>query len=150
MALGFAPRYLDALYRRMGAELVGVGFNTRMNPGGYDYTSDSLGNNASRPAVARYIALTQDTGAVSASDTTLASEITTNGLARVVATYAHTSGTTSYTMSNTFTASGSFSAVQKAGLFNASSSGTMVFEGTFASAALNSGDSLAVTWTVNC
>jgi hypothetical protein len=46
-------------------------------------------------------------------------------LQRVVGTYAHTSGVTSYTLPHTFTASGSFSTVQKAGMFNASSGPTM-------------------------
>lgn len=149
MALGLKPRYWAALAQSMGGTLVDISMNTRMNPGGIDYCADSLGNNSSRPAVARYIALTENGTAVSASDTALASEITTNGLQRVVGTYAHTSGVASYTLANTFTASGTFSTVQKAGMFNASSGPTMAFENTFTSTALASSDQLSVTWTVN-
>src|SRR5579872_4085624 len=46
---------------------------------------------------AAWLALSTDATAPSASDTTLASEITSNGLARALATYAHTAAATTYT-----------------------------------------------------
>jgi phage baseplate assembly protein gpV len=101
-------------------------------------------------AVALYIALSSDTTAPAAGDTTVAGEITdTFGLARALGTASHSSNATSYTVAKTFTATGSYTAVQKAGLFNASSGVTLVFENTFSSVNMNSGDTLAVTWTIN-
>jgi len=99
-------------------------------------------------AVCTYIALSNDSGAPAATDTAVASEITTNGLARANGTASHTANATSYTISYTFTATGSQSA-QKAGLLNASSSGTLCFENTFTQVSMASGDTLAVTWTIN-
>ena len=98
--------------------------------------------------VCTYLALSNDSAAPSATDTALAAEITTNGLARANATPAHSGNTSSYTLTYTFTATGTQSA-QKAGLFNASSSGTLCFENAFSPVAMNSGDTLQVVWTLN-
>lgn len=144
---GFRPRYLEAALEALGGEFA-FGTNLRTNVG-IDYAADSLGKSASRPAVAEYIALTENGTAPAAGDTTLTSEITTNGLARAVATYAHTGSATSYTLAKQFTASGTFTTVQKDGIFNAASSGTMFLEATFTAVALISGDQLTVTHTVN-
>jgi hypothetical protein len=102
---------------------------------------------------AGFIGLTTDTAAANAADTSLASEITTNGLARADAsTKTHTSGTNVSTIQNTFTASGAFTAVHKAALFNAAGppvNGTMVHEAVLPSdVTLASGDSVQITWTV--
>lgn len=148
MLAGKRPIFLEELHRRLGAELVDVVPNLRTNVG-KDYVADSLGNSASRPAVAEYIAVSENATAPAVTDTTLTGEITTNGLARAIAAYAHTVNTTSYTLTKTFTASGAFTAVQKAGLFNATSAGTMFLENTFTSTALASNDQLTITWTVN-
>ncbi len=100
---------------------------------------------------AQYIALTTDSGAAAAGDTTLATEISTNGLQRAQATtITHTNDTNSTTLAKTFTASGTHTAVHKSGTFNASSSGILVHEAVFsADATLVSGDTLTVTWTLN-
>ncbi len=99
---------------------------------------------------AQYIALTTDSGAAAAGNTTLTSEITTNGLGRAQATtITHTDNTNTTTLSKVFTASGTHTAVHRSGLFNATSSGIMVHEAVFASdATLVSGDTLTVTWTI--
>jgi hypothetical protein len=99
-------------------------------------------------AVCTYIALSNSGATPAATDTALASEITSNGLARADGSPSHTSNATSYTLSYTFTATGTQSA-QNAGMLNASSSGTLCFENTFSQVNMNSGDTLAVTWTVN-
>jgi hypothetical protein len=99
-------------------------------------------------AVCTYFALSNDSGTPAATDTAVASEITTNGLARANATAAHTSNATSYTLSYTFTATGTQSA-QKIGVLNASSGGTLCFENTFTQVSMVSGDTLAVTYTIN-
>ena len=148
---GLKPRYLWEAIRMTGGELVSVTPNLRTDVG-KDYVADSLGKSSSRPAVAEYMALTENGTAPAAGDTTLTSEITTNGLARAIATYAHTVNTTSYTLSKTFTASGTFTTVQKEGLFNAAGpppAGTMFVENTFTSTALASSDQLTVTHTIN-
>ena len=108
------------------------------------YTNTSAGTRG-----AGYIGLSSNAAAPAASDTTLTGEITTGGLARVDAgTKTHTGGTNSTTIQHTFTASGTHTAVQKAALFNAASSGYMAHENTFTAVTLQSSDTLQVTWTV--
>jgi hypothetical protein len=123
--------------------------------GGADWQASVMGNTSTQPASSNYIALTNDGGAPAAGDCgagsttcTLTSEVSTNGLARAQGTYAHSSGTSSWTLTHTWTATGAQS-VQKAGMFNATSSGTLVFEASFSSVTLASSDTLTVTWTVS-
>lgn len=107
------------------------------------YTNTSAGTRGSG-----FIALTSDTGAPAAGDTALASEITTGGLVRADATTkSHTGGTNSTTIQHTFTASATHTAVQKSGLFNASSGVTLSHENTFTAVTLQTSDTLQVTWT---
>jgi len=112
------------------------------------YTNTSAGT-----AGANYIGLTTDTAAANAADTSLASEITTGGLARAQATsITHTTGTNVTTLVKTFTASSAFTALHKAGLFNAAGppvNGTMVHETVFpADVTLQIGDTIQVTWVI--
>jgi hypothetical protein len=97
---------------------------------------------------ANFIALSNSTSAPAAGDTTLAGEITTGGLARSQGAYAHTNGQTTYTITEQFSATATHTAVQKAGLFTAASSGTMMAENTFSSVTLQNGDQLTITWTI--
>jgi len=113
-----------------------------------------LGTSA-QPAAFNYMALTANATAPAAGDTTLTAEITTagGGLLRAQATYAHTGGTNTSTLTKTFTANGSDVlpvTVAKIGVFNAASSGTMGYETLLnATATLTvSGDNLAVTHTI--
>lgn len=122
--------------------------------GGADFQAAQMGGTAATSA--QYIALTANSSAPVATDTTLTAEIATGGggLVRAVATYAHTTGAASYTLSKTFTANGSDSlpvVIAKIGVFNASSAGTMVFETLLATTATlsASGDSVAITETVS-
>lgn len=121
--------------------------NLRTNAGG-DWQASVMGNTSSVPATCTYIALSNDATAPSTSDTAVASEITSNGLSRAQATYAHTNGTSSYTEQKVFSATGT-QASQKAGLLNASSTGTLCFENTYTQVTVNNGDTLTVTWTIN-
>lgn len=102
-------------------------------------------------AEARFMGLTTDTAAAAAGDTTLATEITTGGLARALATYAHTGGAATYTLQKSFSPSSGFT-VHKGGLFTAkdtTSGGVMVFEAVLSSDAIvANGDTLSVTATV--
>lgn len=97
-----------------------------------------------QPVGLQFMAISSDTGAPGVTDTTLAGEITGTGLARASATYAHSAGTNSSTLTYTFTNStaGAVTAIQKAATFTASSSGTMGFENTFTSVTLQIGDQL--------
>jgi hypothetical protein len=97
---------------------------------------------------ANYIALSTDTDAPAPGDTTLTGEITTNGLGRAQGAYAHTNGQATYTITKQFSAGGTHTAVQKAGLFNATSSGTLMAENTFSPVTLQNGDQLTITWTI--
>lgn len=104
---------------------------------------------------ARFVGITTDAGAASASDTTLASEETANGLGRKLASFAHTATVASYTQTVTFTyTTTGAKVIAKAGTFTAgtvTAGGIMVFETLLnATATVNaSGDSITLTWTVN-
>lgn len=102
-------------------------------------------------APAMFIAVTSDAGAPSASDTTLATEATTNGFARQLAVWAHTAAATTYTLTTTFTASGTLT-VNKVAVFGAANTtggGVMPFESAEPSPpTLVSGDTLTQTVTV--
>jgi hypothetical protein len=91
-----------------------------------------------------------------AGDTTLAGEITTagGGLLRGAATYAHTTGTNTSTLTRTVTANGSDSlpvTISQDGVFNAASAGTLGYKTalTPSTATLSaSGDNLTATHTL--
>ena len=113
------------------------------------FSAQCLTNTSAGTRGAGFIALTENGTAPAVTDTTLTAEITTNGLGRADAgTKTHTAGTDVTVIEHTFTASGAFSTVQKSGLFNASSSGTMFAENTFTSTALATNDQIKVTWTI--
>jgi hypothetical protein len=116
---------------------------------GKDFIAQQIGGSSGLATNgANYIALSSNTDAPAAGDTTLAGEITTGGLARSQGDYAHTNGQNTFTVTETFTASATHSNIQKAGLFTASSGGTMVAENTFSSVTLADGDQLTITWTI--
>lgn len=123
---------------------------------GRDMVASALGDRSgSRAAAADYLALTANSTSPAAGDTSLTGEIATasGGLIRAQATYAHTGGTATYTLTKTFTANGNDSlpvTIAKVGVFNASSSGTLVWStllGTTATISA-SGDALTVTETI--
>lgn len=122
---------------------------------GKDMIAAQVATTSTQPAACNYIALTANSTSPSAGDTTLTGEITTGGggLVRAQATYAHTNGTSTFTLTKTFTANGSDSlpvTIAKIGIFNASSSGTMAFETLLSATATltSSGDQLQLTSTV--
>ncbi len=102
-------------------------------------------------APASWIGLTTDATSPTSADTALASELTTNGFARAVATYAHTAAATTYTLTKLFTASGS-ATLQVTGLFgaaNPTAGGVMPFKSAISSPpALISGDTVTITTTI--
>lgn len=103
-------------------------------------------------AACRFMALTTDSGAASATDTVLASEITTGGASRALATYAHTYGQSTLTLQKAFSITSTFTSIHKAGLFStlsAAGADPMIYEAVFATAdaTVINGDTLTVTWT---
>jgi hypothetical protein len=121
---------------------------------GTDLVCKAIGDTATQPAAANYLALSANSGARNAGDTTLASEITTasGGLIRKQCVFAHTNGTSTYTETATHTANGNDSlpvTIASAGLLNASSSGTLAFEWLYSTTATISavGDALTTTFT---
>lgn len=123
---------------------------------GKDFIAGALGDRSgSRPAAADYLALTANSASPAAGDTALTAEIATasGGLIRAQATYAHTGGASTYTLTKTFTANGSDVlpvTIAKIGVFNASSGGSMPWTSLLSSTAtLNaSGDSMTLTETI--
>ena len=108
------------------------------------YTNTTAGTRG-----ANFIALTSDSSGADAGDTTLPGEISTGGLERAVATgITHTNDTNVTTLVKTFTASGTHTAVQMSGTFNAASVGILAHEAVFTAVTLVSSDTLQVTWTL--
>ena len=119
--------------------------------GGRDYAIAQFYTNTSAGGVGmNFIALTSDSTGADATDTTLPSEITTNGLERLLATtISHSTGTNSTTLNKIFTASGTHTAVQMSGTFNQLAvGGTIGHEAIFTPVTLASSDTLSVTWTL--
>ena len=118
---------------------------------GRDYAIAQFYTNTSAGGVGmNFIALTSDSTGADATDTTLPSEITTNGLERALATtISHSTDTNSTTLNKIFTASGTHTAVQMSGTFNQLAvGGTIAHEAVFTPVTLASSDTLSVTWTL--
>ncbi len=110
---------------------------------------------AAQPAAFNWMAVSANVTAPAAANTTLPGEIVTagGGLLRAQATYAHTAGTNTSTLTKTFTANGSDVlpvTIAKIGVLNASTGGTLGYETLLnATATLTvSGDNVAITETV--
>lgn len=123
--------------------------------GGRDALFDQHFTTSTQPAAFNYIGLTATATAPSASDTSLTGQITTSGggLIAAQATYAHTTGTNSATLTKTFTANGSDSlpvTIAQVGVRNASGTGGTLGTRTLLSSTATlsaSGDALTVTMT---
>jgi len=108
------------------------------------YTNTSAGARG-----AGFIAVTVNIDSPADGDTALTGEISSGGLSRADAsTKTHSAGTNTTTISHTFTASATHTAVQKAALFDAATTGTMYHVNTFTATTLISSDTLTVTWTL--
>lgn len=101
-----------------------------------------------------YMGISDDSTAPVNTDTALVGEVTTGTLARALCTYGYTSGATSYTESKVFT-SDQVITIYKSALFTEISGGSPIFGsllttgGVASPQALNSGDQLGITETVN-
>jgi hypothetical protein len=102
-------------------------------------------------APAFFMALTANSSAAGATDTTLPGEIVTAGLIRKKAAYAHTLGTSVVTLTGAYTSQAADVpvTVAKMGLFTSITGGIMAFETLLnATATLTAvGDPVTVTWT---
>ena len=104
-----------------------------------------------------YLNLSTNSSTPAASDCvtapcTLAGLLTSDGLSPASATYAHTAGTSTFTLTYTWTDStAATSNVQKAAISTAACTGTtcnFAYENTFTPVSLNVGDQLQVVWTI--
>lgn len=96
-----------------------------------------------------YIALSNNGSAPVAGDTTLAGELSGNGLTRTQGTVTLPTGSGTITsIVKLFTYTGSTQAVQKTALFDAPTSGKMAHEIAFSQRTLNNNDSLTLTFQV--
>jgi len=139
---------VNVVHIRDGQVLMNVTSRNLITNAGKDFIARQLGSTSPAPNGANYIALSTDSTTPSASDTTLPGEITYGGLARSQGTYSHEDGTNTFTIQKTFTATTSFTGVQKAGLFTAPTGGTMLAVNTFTPINLQNGDQLQITWTI--
>ncbi len=117
-----------------------------------DGTATGAGTGLMRPA--DYIALSEDATAPADTDVALLGELvvaTSAGLERAQATYAHTAGSTSYTLTKTFTLTGATArTIRKMAVFNQPAAGTMVFESAVPNPpTMQTNDQLTITETVN-
>jgi len=112
--------------------------------------ADTASNGTGSYAAARYVAVTENATAPADADTALAGELTLSGFGRATAAYAHTAGATTYTLTITMTSSDATTrTLQKVGILNATSAGTLAFETAIPSPpTLVSGDAVTFTTTV--
>jgi len=112
---------------------------------------DTAANGTGLYASARYLAVTENATAPADADTALAGELTAFGFARASAAYAHTTGASTYTLTLTMTSTDATTrTLQKIGVLNATSAGTLVFSTAIPSPpTLVSGDAVTFTNTVS-
>jgi putative hemolysin len=171
MLAGRKPMFLDAAVKATGGDLRSLDFNLRPNIG-TDYVAAQLGGAAST-TVAKNIALTNNTSAPAATDTSTTTgtalawgtaaatdaaasatrgEYTALGVARAAAAYAHTTGgTASFSQTKQFTATGVCTALQACGMFDSltQGAGNLFVENTFTATSLAVNDQLTIAWTIN-
>lgn len=108
---------------------------------GFDFIADCLGKPTSRPGVMSHIAIGTGTTAAVAGDIGLESQLSIHP-----ATYVHTPGTKTFTMSATVTST--TAAVTEAGIFNAASSGIMFDRVVFPVQNITASDTLTAIFTI--
>ena len=110
--------------------------------GGFDFVADAIGNASTRPGVMGWIAVGTGSTAAASTQTALVTELKRNA-----ATYAHTAGTKVFTFTASFLAGDATGAITEAGVFNASSSGTMFDRVVFPVVNKGSDDSLTAVFS---
>jgi hypothetical protein len=99
-----------------------------------------------------YIALSTDTTAPAATDTTCPSELTSNGLARTLGTYSHTLGTNTQEIKASFIVNSTLASsvtITKVCMFDAKVGGNLFAESLLSNSATLSaiGDNVTIAWT---
>lgn len=89
-----------------------------------------------------YVAIGTGTTPASATDTSLQTEV-----ARGQATYAHTNGTKTFTLTYTFEAGVGTGAITESGILNATTAGTLLCRQVFQAINKGEGDTLQVVWS---
>lgn len=107
---------------------------------GFQLIADSVGHPSSRPPIISHIGVGTDTTAPAAGNTALIAQLT-----RVAGTYSYASKV--ITMTATFAAGVATGAITEAGVFNASTAGTMLNRVTFSVINKGSLDALTCTFT---
>lgn len=123
---------------------------------GRDFQSEVMGNGPGTGAgtgtmrPADYIGLTENNTAPADTDTALTGELATAGLTRAQATFAHTTGASTYTLTKAFTSGDATTrTINKIGVFNAAAAGRMPFTTAVPSPpVLATGDQVTITETV--
>ena len=119
--------------------------NTVVN-GGFDLVCDLLGKQTSRPTQLSHIAV----GTNSATTTTSMTALGSQWGSRVAGTYAHTTGTTTFTLSCTIPEhTGASVNLTESGVFNAATSGTMFNRVTFATVGKEASDTIVIRYIIN-
>jgi hypothetical protein len=93
-----------------------------------------------------YIALGTGTTSPASGNTALETELAGGGYSRVAGTL--TNGTNTWTNTATFSPGNGTAAITEAGLFTASSTGTMFARQVFSAYNKAAGDTMVITWTV--
>jgi hypothetical protein len=107
-------------------------------------TGDNGSNGTGSYASASWIGVSANSVAPNAANTTLPGEIASGTLVRAQAIYAHTTGTNLYTLTKTFTSDQTVT-INKYGIFNAASSGTLCYETIVDAVNLRTGDQFQIT-----
>lgn len=135
----------------MGFEPVEILKHNLLATGGRDYLHAQAYNNFTSGTAglgAVYIALAENSGSPVAGDTVVSGEVS-GGLTRTSGdTLTHVSGTNTSIVQKTFTTTNPYSGIQKSGLFNHPTTGTLVHQNTFTPTQLASGDQIQVQWTL--
>lgn len=111
--------------------------------------ADTASNGSGAYAAANWVALSDDPDAPVATNTVLPGELIGGTLDRAQASYAHTTGTASYTLIHTFTSDRDTTAYGY-GVFTASTGGVLAFHAAFSEpVSLKIGDTVQVIDTIS-
>lgn len=138
---------IDIKLIRNGKTILSKTVNNSIMNVGFAAIAGLVGNTGAVSAFT-YLALGTSNTAVSAGQTALGAEISTNGLQRVSATVSRVTTTQTndtLQLTNTYTVTGT-SAIEEIGAFNASSSGIMLGRALTGTVNVINGDSLSMTY----
>ncbi len=133
---------MELVLRRANGEVIVRRKDNLIVDVGFDFIANAIGLSTGRPGGMSHIAVGTGTVAAAAGDTALGTE-----LARKAATYAHTAGTKVFTFETTFDPGEATGAITEAGVFNATTAGTMLDRVVFAVINKGADDTLTQKFT---